>query len=96
MVLVIANVFVQDGKQDLFLNAAKDCISATLKESGNNSYELKVDAFNSCNFTFVESWKSKEDLDLHMQTEHFKAFGASIGDLLAKELEINVYNADKL
>lgn len=95
MVLVIANVYVKDGRQDLFLDAAKKCIDSTLKEEGNNSYELKADAFDKCSFTFVESWKSAEVLDLHMNTEHFKVFGASIHDILAKDLEISIYNAEK-
>jgi quinol monooxygenase YgiN len=42
-----------------------------------------------------EKWENKEVLDAHMQTEHFKAFGAAIEDLMAKELEITIYSADK-
>jgi quinol monooxygenase YgiN len=30
-----------------------------------------------------------------MRTEHFKAFGAAIKDMIAKELEISVYSAEK-
>jgi quinol monooxygenase YgiN len=43
-----------------------------------------------------EKWESKEALDTHMQTEHFKAFGAAIEDLVAKELEITIFSAEEV
>jgi len=43
-----------------------------------------------------EKWESKEALDAHMQTEHFKAFGTAIKDIIAKELDITLYSADKV
>ncbi len=95
MVLVIANVFVKDGSQATFIESAKKCVAETLKEDGNISYELKASVENNCIFTFVEQWESKDALNLHMNTEHFKTFGASIQDLLAKDLEINIYKAEK-
>jgi quinol monooxygenase YgiN len=42
-----------------------------------------------------EQWENREVLETHMQTEHFKAFGAAIKDMIAKELEISVYSAEK-
>jgi quinol monooxygenase YgiN len=42
-----------------------------------------------------EQWENREVLATHMQTEHFKAFGAAIKDMIAKELEISVYSAEK-
>lgn len=96
MIIVIANVFIKDGGQDEFLSAAKECISATLKEDGNLSYDLKVDPFNKCSYTFVETWKSSEALDLHMKSSHFGTFGSSINALLTKDLEVNIYNSEKI
>lgn len=96
MILVVANVYLKDGKQDDFLIAAKECIASTLKEPGNISYDLNINAFDFTRFTFVEYWNSKEDLDLHMQSEHFKIFGNAIAPLLAKELEIDVLLASKI
>ena len=37
-----------------------------------------------------------EVLETHMQTEHFKAFGAAIKDMVAKELEISIYSVEKV
>lgn len=96
MILVIANVYVKDGKQESFLASAKKCIAKTLQEEGNISYDLNKSVEDNCKFTFVEKWKSNEALDIHMKAEHFGAFGASIKDLLSKELEINVFDANKI
>ena len=42
-----------------------------------------------------EQWENREVLESHMQTEHFKAFGAAIEDNIAKELEISIYFAER-
>ncbi len=96
MLIVVANVYVQDGKQEEFLACAKKCVDATLKEAGNISYDLNQNAFDKTRFTFVENWQSKEALDLHMNEDHFKTFGAGVTPLLAKDLEIKVYDANPL
>jgi quinol monooxygenase YgiN len=43
----------------------------------------------------LEQWENREALETHMQTERFKAFGAAIKDLIAKELETSAYSAEK-
>lgn len=43
----------------------------------------------------LEQWKNQDVLDLHMQTEHFKTFGAAVEDILAGELDINIYSTRK-
>ncbi len=96
MLIVVANVYIKEGKQAQFLESAKKCVEATLKESGNVSYELNANAFDNTRFTFIEEWESNEVLNEHMETAHFKAFGAEITPILAKELDIKVYDANKL
>ncbi len=96
MILVVANVTVKDGMQEQFIEEAKKCVAETIKEDGNISYVLKHDVLDKCVFTFVEQWVSAEALDKHTKSEHFKAFGVSAGSILAKELDINVYDAEKI
>ena len=45
---------------------------------------------------FVEKWQSIEILQKHMQTEHFIKFGQNIQNLVAGELEIDVFDSEKL
>ncbi len=96
MILVVANVYLKDGKKETFMASAKKCVEATVKEAGNISYELNENALTPNKFTFVERWESREALDLHMKQEHFGVFGGEIGDLLAKELEIKIYDAKEV
>lgn len=96
MIIVLANVYLKEGTQKEFLVAAKKCINETIKENGNISYDLKQNAFDSTTFTFVEKWESQEVLDAHMKTAHFSALGNDIKNLVSKDLEIALYNAEEM
>jgi quinol monooxygenase YgiN len=96
MLIVIAKATVKEGTAGQFMGAAQDVIKETRKETGNISYNLLVDAYDQHKFTFVEKWESKEILDSHMKTAHFNTFGGKIQDILAEQLEIEMYEADKI
>ncbi len=95
MIIVIADIYLKEGKQEEFIISAKDCVNATVKEEGNISYELKSDVLNPNKFTFVETWESKEALDLHMKEEHFKDFSNAISEICMKPADIKVFEASK-
>ena len=40
---------------------------------------------------FSENWKSMEDLEKHHEAPHMKAFRQKIGSLLAKPIEITLF-----
>jgi len=42
-----------------------------------------------------EQWKKYGSLGSHMETEHFKAFGAAIKGLLVGDIDITIYSAKK-
>ena len=96
MLVVIANVYLKENQDNEFINAAKPCIEGTRKEAGNISYNLNKNIGSENVYTFIEEWKSKEDLDLHMKTDHFVAFGSAIESILVKPLEVSIYSAEKL
>lgn len=95
MLIVIAKATVKEGTAGQFMVAAQDVIKETRKEAGNISYNLLTDAYDQHQFTFVEKWESQEILDNHMKTAHFNTFGGKIQDILAAELEIEIYEAQK-
>ena len=95
MILVMANVALKPGKADAFLKAANTCIAETRKEQENRSYRAFQSVEDANQFTFVEEWASQEALDQHMQAPHFVAFGEEIEDLVAKPLEIKIYDAQR-
>ena len=95
MIIVTATITGKPGKRDELIFRSQDVIKSTRLEQGNISYELLASTEDEDVLLMFEKWENREVLDAHMQTEHFKAFGAAIEDLMAKELEIAIYSADK-
>ena len=96
MIIVTATITVKKGNRDELISKSQNVITSTRQEQGNISYELLASTEDENVLMMFEKWESKEALDTHMQTEHFKAFGAAIEDIVAKELEIAIYAAEKV
>ncbi|BDZ67725.1 putative quinol monooxygenase [Methanobacterium ferruginis] len=96
MIIVTANITAKPGERDELISKSQDVIESTRQEQGNISYELLASTEDENVLLMFEKWESKEALDAHMQTEHFKAFGTAIKDIIAKELDITLYSADKV
>lgn len=96
MIIVTANITAKPGERDELISKSQNVIESTRQEQGNISYELLASTEDENVLLMFEKWESKEALDIHMQTEHFKAFGTAIKDIIAKELDITVYSADKV
>ncbi|WP_321423407.1 putative quinol monooxygenase [uncultured Methanobacterium sp.] len=95
MIIVTATITGKPGKRDELISKSQDVIKSTRLEQGNISYELLASTEDDDVLLMFEKWKNKEALDTHMQTKHFKSFGSAIEDLVAKELEITIYSAEK-
>ena len=96
MIIVTATITGKPGKRDELISKSQDVIKSTRLEQGNISYELLASTEDDDVLLMFEKWENKKVLDTHMQTEHFKAFGSAIEDLVAKELEITIYSAEKV
>ena len=75
-----ATVVLKAGQEARYFAAANqfDIIKLTRKEPGNIAYTLKRSHSNPRVVVFNEVWKTKADLDLHLQTPHMAAFFKSI------------------
>ncbi len=64
----------------------------TRSEEGCTNYDLHQSKSEdpSC-FMFYENWKSREDLDKHLQMLHLTAFREKAGDLLAEPTSITLH-----
>lgn len=91
MLRVTARNVVSKGKVGEFLETVKPLIEATRKEEGCMQYELHRDLGNENILTFLEIWESKERLDAHMETSHFKEAIPKLGALCDEEIDVNVY-----
>lgn len=96
MIVVTATITAKPGERDNIISKSRDLIESTRLESGCISYNLYASTEDDDVLMMLEQWENPEVLETHMQTEHFKAFGAAIGDIMAKKLDIALYSADKI
>ena len=96
MIVVLAKAVPKDNDaKDKIIEFSKDLINNSKAEEGNIDYNLYENTSED-SLMFVEQWESIEILQKHMQTDHFISFGQNIADLVAGELDINVFNSEKL
>ena len=67
-------------------------VSPSRQEQGNVSYDVFQSDSDPTLFFTHECWMSKDALESHMQTSHFKQFGAESKELLAQSIEGNLLN----
>ena len=96
MIILNVTITVKPGKKDQLISKMENLIKSTRLESGCISYDLYSSTSDENVLMMFEQWESKEALDSHTQTDHFKAFGKAIKEYLAKEMEINAYSAEKI
>ncbi|MDX9755668.1 MAG: putative quinol monooxygenase, partial [bacterium] len=65
-------------------------IPTTRAEEGCIDYVLHQHTENSALFCFYENWRSKTDLDAHLQKPHLQAFAQKAPDLLAEPLDVQI------
>jgi quinol monooxygenase YgiN len=85
---VVAKVVAKKDFIEIVRNELLKLIEPTRKEDGCIEYNLHQDNEDPAIFIFYETWESLACLEQHMETDHFKNFVASAGDL-AEEIVIN-------
>ena len=93
--VIIAKVSVKPEKTKDFIAVAKEIIEKSNKEPGCLSYQLYQDPYDASKFVFVEEYKNQAAVDSHFATEHFKAFGPKIGDMVSAPADIKVISVAK-
>ncbi len=96
MIIVTATITAKKGERDKIISKSDALIESTRSERGCNSYSLYKSIENDDVLMMVEQWENLSDLEAHMQTEHFKAYGKDINDHLANDIDVSVYSADKV
>ncbi|MDN3377241.1 MULTISPECIES: putative quinol monooxygenase [unclassified Pseudoalteromonas] len=80
---VVANIVAHQDKTELVKNALFKLIDETRKEPGCIRYELHQDVDNSSHFIMYEQWKTTQLWSEHTQTEHIKAYSATVEGAIA-------------
>jgi quinol monooxygenase YgiN len=66
-------------------------LAPTRSEHGCFRSELLQNLTDPTDFTFVEEWRTADDVALHMQMPHHAAALAKINDLVADALDVQTY-----
>ncbi|MGL6298514.1 MAG: putative quinol monooxygenase [Methanobacteriaceae archaeon] len=96
MIIVLAKIVSKENNVNNIINEANTLINATRNESGCIEYNLHKSLENENELVFVEKWEDEDSLKSHLETEHFKVFGNSINDFLAKDIDISIFNASEI
>lgn len=91
MVVVVAKNFIKKDKLEENMKLSKELIKETRKEEGCISYELHQDLEDETILTFIEKWESREHLQAHFESQHFKKLVPLLGETQSKETELNMY-----
>ncbi|MGC1391343.1 MAG: putative quinol monooxygenase [Bacteroidales bacterium] len=93
--MIVAKVTVKPEKLKIFIEAAKEIIEKSNKETGCKSYQLYQDPYDNTKFVFVEEYVNQAAVDAHFASDYFKAFGPKINDLVAEPAKIKIITVAK-
>lgn len=91
MIIILAKCVVNYDKIEEFKDNANKLVIESRKEKGCISYELCQDLKDKNIFVFLEKWQSKEAIDLHNNSNHFKDIVPKLTELQEVESEVNLY-----
>jgi len=82
-VTIVAKVTAKSDAVEAVKTELLKMISPTRQEEGCIEYRLHQDNDDPAVFVFYENWKSLVCLEQHMNSKHFQAYVAAVGDLIA-------------
>jgi len=90
-VTVIATIKAKAGCEAAVEKELLALIPPTLTEEGCINYDLHRSSDDPRIFLFYENWRSKRDLDLHLEKPYLKRFGERTENLLDGDVEILLF-----
>ena len=87
---VIAQIKVKEGMQEKMEGELLKLIEPSRSEPGCIVYDLYQSADDKQTFMFYECWKSKRDLDEHLQKPYTKAFIEKT-EMFAEPLKVSLW-----
>ncbi len=82
-VTVVAKVTAKQEAVEAVKGELLKMVAPTRAEEGCLEYRLHQDNDDPAVFLFYENWESMACLERHMNSPHFQAYVAAVGDLLA-------------
>jgi quinol monooxygenase YgiN len=91
VLIVIGRIVVEEGAVDAVRSALNTMEQETRKEPGCITYAFATEINEPTTIRLVEQWKSMAALEEHFRSPHMAAFGAAVGDLAPKSIDIKCY-----
>ncbi len=91
-IVLMATLKANEGQGDAIAEEFKKLIPKILKDPGTVGYLVSRVSNDLNKFIVIEQYENREALQLHGQTEHFKAFNAATRGMFAGRAEIQVLN----
>lgn len=90
-VTVIAQIKTKEGMEERIGAALLKLVAPTRSEKGCIAYNLYQSAERKSDFMFYESWKSKKDLDEHLQKPYITTFMEESGGMLSEPVSVSLW-----
>ncbi|MFT8855110.1 putative quinol monooxygenase [Acetobacter orientalis] len=89
-ITVVARIKAKVGHEETVAAAMVACVPESRAEATNFQYVPNRDLDDPQVFYFIERWASREALQEHMETPHFKKLADSLKDNVAEPLSVNI------
>jgi quinol monooxygenase YgiN len=91
-VTVVARIKAKPGLESRVGAALEALVQPTRKEPGCINYDLHQSSDDKSLFLFYENWKSKGDLDKHLEMPYLRDFLTKSTDILDEPVEITLWD----
>lgn len=92
MIKVVANSYIKSEFIDEYLKLNSEVVELTnANDKGCIRYELCRDTQDPLHFIMLEEWESMEDLNAHMQSEHFKRIIPQLAPFSDKDGAVSLF-----
>jgi quinol monooxygenase YgiN len=85
IVTIVAKVTAKSDQIEAVRQELLKMIGPTCQEEGCIEYRLHQDNDNPALFVFYENWQNAACVEQHMNSPHFIAYVAAVGDLIAEK-----------
>jgi quinol monooxygenase YgiN len=90
-VTVLARFKAKMGMEEQLRQAIMECVGPTRAEAGCINYDLHQLAGDKGALILYENWRSKEDLDKHLEMPYLRELKTKADNLCSEPLEITLW-----
>ena len=90
-VTVLARFRAREGKEEELKQAIMACVAPTRAEAGCINYDLHQLAGDKGDLILYENWRSKKDLEVHLEMPYLEKLKAQADELCSSPIEITLW-----